>query len=149
MLSEKCPNCDKKLDQIIIETGEIICSYCGLVIEDTPIYTGPDKRIYSLQQSRTRERTGSPISYSNLHLGISTNFYGNKDAQGKTLQAQIKEKMYRLKKLDSKSKFSDTWDRNLKIALDELDRLTDRLYLNKAKKKNARNYIAAVLQKTR
>ena len=130
MVSDVCPNCNSKIDQVIIETGEIVCTHCGLVIDDTPLDTSPERRVYSIHQSRTRERTGLPLSYSRPHLGITTNFYGKRDARGKTLQAHIQDKMYRLQRLDSKSKISDTWERNLKIALYELDRLTDRLHLN-------------------
>jgi transcription initiation factor TFIIB len=141
MVSDICPNCNNTIDQVIIETGELVCSNCGLVLDDVPLDTSPENRVFTLQESITRKRTGSPLSYSSLHLGITTNFYGNTDAQGKTLQAPMKDKMYRLKRLDAKSKISETWERNLKIALDELDRLIDRLHLGDIiKEKSAKLY---------
>lgn len=74
-------------------------------------------------------------------MGMSTNMYGTRDNKGKTLSLDTKNKMNTLIKLDTRSKHSESREKNLKIALDELDRLTARLYLPyKIKEKSAIQY---------
>jgi transcription initiation factor TFIIB len=71
------------------------------------------------------------MSYTLFDKGLSTVFKGNRDAYGNPLKDETRIKMDRLRRYDNRSKFDETWRRNLSRAMAELDRMTAALYLPK------------------
>ncbi len=119
------------------QNGEIVCSNCGLVIEEDQIDMGPEWRAFTSQERNSRQRTGLGMSYTLYDKGLSTVFKGDRDANGNRLKDETRIKMDRLRRYDNRSKFDETWRRNLSIAMAELDRMTAALHLPKSIKEQA------------
>ena len=69
-----CSTCNT--DQTAItdpESGEIVCSKCGLVIsEKIEDYAHQERRAYSMQEADERARTGVRTSLAFHDMGLST-----------------------------------------------------------------------------
>jgi transcription initiation factor TFIIB len=92
----KCSACNK--DQTTItdpESGEIICSNCGVVIlEGIEDYAHEERRAYSMEELEHRSRTGAPTSLAIHDRGLSTTIDKvNKDANGKILDSTMLPQM--------------------------------------------------------
>ncbi|MDH5665802.1 MAG: transcription initiation factor IIB [Nitrosopumilus sp.] len=128
----KCPSCgDKKMvtDQ---NTGELFCSNCGLVVTDKIADTGAEWRSFSNDEGN-KARTGVGTSLTMHDMGLSTVIgAANKDATGKPLSASVKSSIERLRTWDSRSQAHSSADRNLRQALNEMDKLKDKLALTDA-----------------
>ncbi len=88
----------------------------------------PEWSAFTKEENEGRRRTGLPISYSIQDKNLSTVIDRiNRDAHGKKLPTSTRLKMFRLKKLQHRTKVYSSIDRNLSQAMIELDRLTDKL----------------------
>ncbi|GAB6101490.1 transcription initiation factor IIB [Thermococcus atlanticus] len=120
--------------------GEIICTKCGFVIEENVIDTGPEWRAFDASQREKRSRTGAPESILLHDKGLSTDIGIDRNLTG-----LMREKMYRLRKWQSRLRVSDAAERNLAFALSELDRIASQLKLPKhVEEEAARLYREAV-----
>ena len=128
----KCPSCgDKKIitDQ---NTGELFCSKCGLVVTDKITDTSAEWRSFSNDEGN-KARTGAGTSLTMHDMGLSTVIGAvNKDATGKPLSASVKNSIERLRTWDSRSQANSSADRNLRHALNEMNKLKDKLALTDA-----------------
>jgi len=104
--------------------GEIICVKCGYVIEENIVDTGPEWRAFDPSQREKRARAGAPESILLHDKGLTTDIGVDRSVSG-----LMREKLYRLKRWQSRLRVSDAIDRNLAFALSELDRLASRLGL--------------------
>jgi transcription initiation factor TFIIB len=109
--------------------GEEICGNCGLVLNEGHLDTGPEWRAFTAEERSTRSRTGMGYSYTLYDKGLSTVLTGYRDANGKSLNRETIRQMDRLRRYDNRSKFDDTWRRNLSIAMAELDRMGALLHI--------------------
>ena len=125
----KCPSC---LSEDVITDyahGEIICKGCGLVMEDELFDFGPEWRSFDDEQRAKRARTGSPMRFAKLNKGLTTEIDRyDRDIKGGAIQPERKAQLYRLRKWHRRSRMSDSVQRNLSIALPELDKIC--AYLN-------------------
>ena len=112
-----------------LQNGETVCSECGLVLDESIIDMGPEWRAFTPQERSDRQRTGLGMSYTLYDKGLSTVFKGDRDANGNRLKDETRIKMDRLRRYDNRSKFDETWRRNLSIAMAELDRMSTALHL--------------------
>jgi len=128
----KCPSCgDKKMvtDQ---NTGELFCGKCGLVVTDKIADTGAEWRSFANDENN-RTRVGAGTSLTMHDMGLSTVIgAANKDATGKPLSASVKSSIERLRTWDSRSQANSSAERNLRQALNEMDKLKDKLALTSA-----------------
>jgi transcription initiation factor TFIIB len=109
------------------ESGEVVCSKCGLVISD------------KIQENRVAASNATNTLSANKSTGLSTATPGsglstvigrpNRDASGHTLNGAMRYRMERLRKWDLRIKASESRDGNLKDALNELLSLKDKLGL--------------------
>jgi transcription initiation factor TFIIB len=109
------------------ESGEVVCSKCGLVISD------------KIQESRLAAAivTNTPSANKSTRLSTATAGSGlstvigrpNRDASGHILNEAMRYRMERLRKWDLRIKASESPDGNLKDALNELHSLKDKLGL--------------------
>jgi transcription initiation factor TFIIB len=141
-----CPRCEGSDIVTDSDTGERICTNCGLVIE-VMVDRGPEWRAFNMQEKRERSRTGLGTSYAIYDKGLSTTFKGNRDAKGRRLKAETKYKMNRLRRRDNRSKIDESWSRNLSIATSELNRLVNKLHLPKNVEEKAALYYRKCLKK--
>ena len=109
-------------------TGERFCGQCGTVMTELVLDTGPEYRVFNLQEE-DRRRTGSGYSYSIYDKGLSTVIKGDRDALGNKLDYETQRRMRRLQRQDNRSKINETHTRNLSIAMAELDRISSELHL--------------------
>jgi len=125
----KCPRCNGANLISDIQNGEMVCATCGLVVDEGIIDMGPEWRAFTVTERNSRQRTGLGLSYALYDKGLSTVFKGHRDANGKQLDNQTRIKMDRLRRYDNRTKFDETWRRNLSIAMAELDRMSTKLHL--------------------
>jgi len=142
-----CPHCGGSKIVSDRETGERVCASCGLVVTDTIMDTGPEYRVFNLQEANDRRRTGTGYSMSIYDKGLSTVIKGDKDASGKRLDFETQRRMRRLQRQDNRSKVNETQARNLSIAMAELDRLASDLHLPQNVKENAAMIYRRALKK--
>ena len=128
--SPKCPSCLNLKIVTDQNTGELFCSKCGLVLTDKITDTGAEWRSFSSDEGN-KARTGAGTSIRMHDMGLSTVIgAANKDSTGKPLSASVKSSIERLRTWDSRSQANSSADRNLRQALNEMDKLKDKLALN-------------------
>jgi len=131
-----CPICGKRKGKVVItdhESGEIICSNCGMVMLDRIEETKPEWRNFRDSQAKDKRRTGNPGSLARHDMGLYTIIgYTDKDAKGQKLDASILSTMGRLRTWDYRTQAYTSTYRNLNKAFDQLDRLKDKLGLSDA-----------------
>jgi len=129
--NSNCLRCGKNSLLTDEVAGEQFCANCGYVISEKSQESGPEWRTFSQDEHNNRARTGSPTSLTIHDRGLSTVINPlNKDATGKPLTASMKSTITRLRTWDSRSQVQTTADRNLRQALNELNRLKDKLTLS-------------------
>jgi len=126
----KCPECGSENLVKDMQIGEAVCCNCGLVIRDTIMDRGPEWRAFTLQEKQSRPRTGAPTLYSRFDKGLSTVIRIDKDAFGRPLPSKTKRQMRRLRKWHIRAGVHESKARNLMQAMNELERLTQKLHLS-------------------
>jgi len=110
----------------------IPCAICGFVINDKLEDTGAEWRSFS-DGDNNRTRVGAGTSLTMHDMGLSTIIGpSNKDSTGKPLSAGMKSSIERLRTWDSRTQAHSSADRNLRQALNEMDKLKDKLALGDA-----------------
>ncbi|MEF8830736.1 MAG: transcription initiation factor IIB [Halobacteriales archaeon] len=125
----ECPECGGQLlsDE---EHGETVCEECGLVVEEDSIDRGPEWRAFDAAEKDRKSRVGAPTTKMMHDKGLSTNIgWQDKDAYGKSLSSNQRQKMQRLRTWDERFRTRDSRERNLKQALGEIDRMASALGL--------------------
>src|SRR5919202_2774951 len=129
--SSNCPTCKHHL-RIITDTntGETICSRCGMVVLDRiQNISQPDWRSFSNEESEARSHNGIPMSLAIYDMGLAT-LIGktDRDATGRKIDTMMHTTMQRLRTWDLRSHVRPS-DRSLVHALNELRILEDKLAL--------------------
>lgn len=128
----KCPACGDKKMVTDESTGELFCGKCGFVVTDKITDTGAEWRSFSNDETN-RTRVGAGTSLTMHDMGLSTIIgTANKDSTGKPLSASVKSSIERLRTWDSRTQAHSSADRNLRQALNEMDKLKDKLALTDA-----------------
>ena len=123
-IAKACPSCGGGNLVTDYAHGEIVCKKCGLVISEELIDFGPEWRAFDEEQRSKRSRTGGPVKYAKLDKGLTTEIDKyDRDIRGGAIQPERKAQLYRLRKWQRRSRMSDSFQRNLSIALPELDRM--------------------------
>lgn len=114
------------------ESGEMVCSHCGLVLSDRTTDSRPEWRSFESEAS-TKERVGAPASLAVHDMGLSTIIgKNNSDSTGRKLDASMHATMQRLRIWDFRTQAHTSSDRNLLQAFDELRRCKGKLGLSDA-----------------
>jgi transcription initiation factor TFIIB len=120
----KCPECGAQSFIQDEESGEIACSSCGLVVTEQMMDTGPEWRAFNQEEKEKRTRVGAPENPLIHDKGLSTTIkYPDRDAHGRRLPISVRNKMWRLRKWQWRSKMNSSTGRNLAAALTEMTRL--------------------------
>jgi transcription initiation factor TFIIB len=132
-----CSIC-KTGDSIVtdVESGEVICGNCGMVISDKiQDIIHSERRTFGSEEvsNNGSRRTGSPTSLAKHDMGLST-IIGriNKDAAGNKLDVITSSNMSRLRTWDIRTQYHTSTKKNLVVAFNELDMLKDKLGLSDA-----------------
>lgn len=128
----QCPECGSTRRFSDPGRGEIVCGECGLVLEEGMLETGPEWRAFDADAINRRQRTGAPSTLRFHDKGLSTIIDPRDyDAGGSPLKPEMARNMDRLRKWDARSRTSESKDRNLAIALFEMDRMGGQLGMPK------------------
>ncbi len=144
IMKETCSDCGSTKIIERYREGTLVCGDCGLVI-DRIIDTSSEIRSSISSTGTVIERTGSPISNLRPDLGFSTEI-GNqsRDAYGSKLTVLTRERMRRLRWLNSRTSKSEI--RNLRVALRELKRLASALQISQDTASTASMYYRKALK---
>jgi len=122
-----CPHCGNFLIQY---GNELVCSHCGIVIDNYNISFEPEWRSFNLEQEQQRSRAGVPNSPAVIDNGLSTIIGADKtDAFGKKIPFKKRAKFFRMKKWQFRSKVYESINRNLNQATSELKLVSEMLNL--------------------
>jgi transcription initiation factor TFIIB len=114
------------------ESGELVCSHCGLVFSERATDGRPEWRNFGFENNDS-VRTGSPMSLAQHDMGLNTVIgNNNKDSRGQNIDASMHSTMKRLRTYDFRSQTRTSTDRNLMRAFGELGRQRDKLGLSDA-----------------
>jgi len=134
----RCPGCGKTHLSRDYSRAELICNDCGLVIDEDFIDHGPEWRAFDGEEREKRSRVGAPLTYTLHDRGLSTEIdWSNKDSYGKTIPTKNRAQLYRLRKWQRRIRIADATERNLAIALSNLDRLASSLSLPRVVRETA------------
>lgn len=114
------------------ETGELVCKSCGMVVSSRLLDTGPEWRAFNPVEKETRPRTGSPITFTIPDKGLSTNIdWRTLDASGRRLSPETSNRLHRLRRWQRRSTVSNSRNRSLSQALNEMTKVHSKLNLLK------------------
>lgn len=138
MERRECPECHSTNLEYDYERAEIICSRCGLVLDENIIDQGPEWRAFDHEQRDKRTRTGAPLTYTISDKGLNTTIdWKDKDIHGHKIPERNKAQIYRLRKWNKRMRVSGAGERNLAFALSELDRDSSRLGIPRSVREDA------------
>ncbi|MEM2089582.1 MAG: transcription initiation factor IIB [Candidatus Pacearchaeota archaeon] len=133
---KKCPECGSSKLIYEEQKGELICSKCGLVIEEKIIDPGQEWRQF--EEGERKGRGGAPLSLQKFDQGLTTNVGELSDIYQLGSEKKIR-KFFRLKKWQER--VSTSIERNLRLAMAELRRVASSLDLpNFVKEETSRIY---------
>ncbi|MBS1263823.1 MAG: Transcription initiation factor IIB [Methanonatronarchaeales archaeon] len=124
----KCPECESPELRHDYKRAELVCDDCGLVVDDAFIDTGPEWRAFDNEQRQKRARTGAPMTMTQHDKGL-TSVIGSDDTDsyGSPLSSSKQQQFYRLKKWQRRARLSDSNERNMALALGEINRMSSQL----------------------
>jgi transcription initiation factor TFIIB len=126
-----CKECNSTLFEENAQ-GEKSCIECGLVLSSLVIDEGPEWRNYGEEGGNSGERTGMPSTELIHDKGLSTDIdWRNKDFAGAGISASTAKMFRRLRRQHQRTRISNSKERNLSVALAELQRLGSQMDLPK------------------
>ncbi len=119
-LQTHCPECQSALIDDI-HNGEKICSGCGLVAMEQMSDYGPESRATNLEEKMKLARATGQTTYSQHDLGIRTEIaIGTKDFSGKTINSEVANQMYNLRKWQTRIRVASPRERRLANILSKI-----------------------------
>jgi transcription initiation factor TFIIB len=130
-LQTHCPECQSALIDDI-HNGEKICSGCGLVAMEQMSDYGPESRVTNLEDKMKLARATGQTTYSQHDLGIRTEIaIGTKDFSGKTINSEVANQMYNLRKWQTRIRVSSPRERRLVNILSKIGETCQALSLSR------------------
>ena len=127
----QCPECQSTLIDDI-HNGEKICSGCGLVAMEQMSDSGPESRSTNPEERMKSARASGQTTYSQHDLGIRTEIaLGTKDFSGKTINADVANQMYNLRKWQTRIRVASPRERRLANILQKVGETCQALSLSK------------------
>jgi transcription initiation factor TFIIB len=139
---KRCPECSGINLTHDTQKGEIICGDCGLLIEEKMVDTGQETG-GQFDKSEKKSRGGAPMSKQKFDQGLTTNVGEISDIY--KLEAGQTRKFLRLKKWQER--VSTSIERNLRLAMAELRRVSSFLTLPGVVRDEASRVYRFVLQR--
>ena len=139
---QRCPECSSIHITNDDQKGEIICNDCGLLIEEKMVDTGQDLS-GQFDKSQKKGRGGAPLSLQKFDKGLTTNVGEISDIY--RLDSGQTRKFLRLKKWQER--VSTSIERNLRLAMSELRRVSSFLNLPTVVREEASRVYNFVLQR--
>ena len=129
--TQNCPECRSSLVDDV-QNGEIICSGCGVVVDDQIADCGPETISSNLEDKMKLARATGQTTYSQHDLGITTEIsISSKDFSGKTINHEVKNQMNHLRKWQQRVRVSTPKERRLANVLAKMGETCESLNLSK------------------
>lgn len=126
----KCPECNNIVIFSDHITGDTICSKCGLVLNEKLIDLGKEWRFFD-KEHISRVRCGPPTTMYHPDKGLATVIdKRNRDINGNKLKSEDRYKFYRLRKTDYIAHHGLSKDKNLDVAMNELNTICSQFGLS-------------------
>jgi transcription initiation factor TFIIB len=125
---EVCPECEG--ESIVADDvhGEMVCDDCGCVVQTEQIDTGPEWSAFDHEEGRAKSRVGAPLTGTMHDRGLTTKIHWqDTDAQGKELSSEKRTQFKRLRTWQERIRTKDAGERNLQLALAEINRMSSAL----------------------
>lgn len=133
----KCSLCASRNILLDEARGEKTCFDCGYVLAENIIDDGPDWRVFD-QSHEERVHSGAPMNVLIHDKGLSTELdWRNIDYSGKALKGANRMQFHRMRKWQRRAKVNRAVERNLTEALSEIERMCQRMELNKSVRQEA------------
>ncbi len=130
-LQTHCPECQSALIDDV-HNGEKICSGCGLVAMEQMSDYGPESRVTNLEEKMKLARATGQTTYSQHDLGIRTEIaIGTKDFSGKTINVEVANQMYNLRKWQTRIRVASPRERRLANILSKIGETCQSLTLSR------------------
>jgi len=139
---KRCPECNSARLTYDEQKGELICSDCGLVVEEKMVDTGQEGH-GQFDKGEKKGRGGAPLSMQKFDKGLTTNVGEISDIY--RLETGQTRKFLRLKKWQER--VSTSIERNLRLAMSELRRVASFLNLPTVVRDEASRIYNFVLQR--
>ncbi len=139
---KRCPECGSVDLTYDDQKGEIICNECGLIVEEKIVDSGQDVG-GQFDKADKKGRGGAPMSIQKYDKGLTTNVGEISDIY--RLEAGQTRKFLRLKKWQER--VSTSIERNLRLAMAELRRVSSFLSLPSVVRDEASRVYNFVLQR--
>jgi transcription initiation factor TFIIB len=128
---QNCPECQSTVVSDI-QNGEIICSGCGVIVDDQIADYGPETISSNLEDKMKLARATGQTTYSQHDLGITTEIsMGVKDYSGKRINHDVANQMHNLRKWQQRVRVSSPKERRLANVLVKMGETCDSLNLSK------------------
>jgi|TARA_R110000824_G_scaffold195330_5_gene378046 transcription initiation factor TFIIB len=132
MKKDTCNDCNSTELNLDTNTHDIVCSACGLVQDAYTIDPGPDWSDYG-DGATDGERTGMPSTHLLHDKGLTTAIdWRNRDAMGGSLSGTASRLANKLRRQQRRTRMKDSRERNLAVALNEIQRIGSRMDLPKS-----------------
>ncbi|MAG72758.1 hypothetical protein CL620_00450, partial [archaeon] len=142
---KECTECASKNIYRNVERGETTCRDCGLVIEDRMVDFSQEWRDFADDgSSGQKRRTGAPTSHTSFDQGLGTEVGSTSDFY-KLGSDRERDRFFRLRKWNIR--ISTAIERNLKVALAELKRVSSFLRLPRSVEEEAARIYRRAVQK--
>ena len=118
-----CPYCGSTHIIYDESRGEYVCENCGNVVEKG-IDPGPEWRAFTPEQRERRTRVGAPVTPLGPEISLSTIIdWRNKDSSGHELAVKKRVQISRLRKINKIFNIGVLNEKNLRLALSEIERI--------------------------
>jgi transcription initiation factor TFIIB len=108
--------------------GELVHEETGLVVDEDQVDRGPEWRAFDSEECEARSRVGSPLTKARHDEGLTTEIgWQDRDANGRSLSAEKRRRMERLRTWQQRIRTQEAGERNLQFALGEVVRMTSAL----------------------
>lgn len=142
----KCPRCGKNTVVTDLESQEVFCSKCGIVIAEKTSESRPERTFANSPTNKSH--TGDKTTLARHDRGLSTMINPfDKDSAGNPLSTSMKSTLKRLRQWDNRSRIKTNDDRNLQRALAELMKMKEKLSLPDAVSEKASYIYRKALEK--
>jgi transcription initiation factor TFIIB len=123
-----CPECGD--DALVADDvhGEVVCRGCGCVVMTGQVDTGPEWTAFDRVEREQKSRVGAPVTHTMHDRGLTTEIHWHDtDVNGTRLAPRKQARMQRLRTWQERIRTNDPGERNLRLALAEIDRMASAL----------------------
>lgn len=127
---DSCPECGAEHLHADDVRGELACDDCGYILKNGLITRDAEWTAFSQDEKEQRSRVGAPLTETVHDRGLTTEIHWQDvDANGRSISSKKRKRMRRLRKWQSRIRTERSGERNLQLALIEINRMSSALDL--------------------